>query len=122
MEHTDKIENNEILPKEKKDNLRMYTNLLFVLAIIIASVSMVFTINTLLKNKEIIQQDPITYAMNQMNFTSCNCVMSFEENVAKCYCLDKDGKDWTGGGFSYIRTVSRADKFKEDLGLDINLP
>lgn len=88
MEHNDKI---------KKDRIKNFINVGIILAMIIASVMLLFAIITLVKNKEIIQEDPITYVMSEMGFTSCSCTLG-RDNVAKCVCLDADGKDWYSVG------------------------
>ena len=61
---------------------------------VISICALIVTVITLLKNKEVITKDPLTYGMDKHDFTNCSCI-------------DKQGKYWTsgdGGFYHYDRT------------------
>jgi Cu/Zn superoxide dismutase len=80
---------------EKQQLLQIIFNVLLLIAII----TLIYTTMTLVKNKEIIQLDPLSYGMKIHNFTSCSCI-------------DSDGKNWFSekGGF-----VNRQGSIKEEI-------
>ncbi len=79
--------------KYKKQTINILINLGFLLAIIFVCVILTLAIIILYKNMEIIRNDPITYVMKQMNFTSCNCELG-SQKAAVCGCTDLEGKFW----------------------------
>jgi len=73
-------------------NKKGFSNLMqiiFLALLIIAICAMIFTVITLIKNKNIIISDPLIYGMKVHNFT-------------KCSCLDSDGKFWDSEGKGFI--------------------
>ena len=48
-------------------------NLLFLVLMSIAIVLLFFAIGTVLKNKELVSQQPIDYVMDNYGFVSCSC-------------------------------------------------
>ena len=62
MEHIDKV---------KKRSLFEWVRLIL---LVLAIFALLYTINTLIKNKEIITTDTLMYGMNEHNFTSCICL------------------------------------------------
>lgn len=84
----------------KQENIKILINLGLLVGIIFASIMLLFAIMTLIKNRDIIQQDAITYAMNEMDFVFCSCNMESvdNQNIAKCDCLDSNSKHWVSSG------------------------
>ncbi len=70
----------------------MIISVLFLIVIAIAIIALISTTVTLVKNKEIIQKDPLRYGMDVHGFVSCQC-------------FDEQGQDWysEGSGFINIR-------------------
>lgn len=69
---------------EKKEIIQITFNILLVIAICF----MLFTIITLLKNKELITTDPLVYGMKIHNFTYCSC-------------FDDKGSNWVSEGGTF---------------------
>jgi hypothetical protein len=69
-------------------NKKELINIGIFILMIIAICLLLFTVITLLKNKDIITSDPLSYGMKVHNFTSCSC-------------FDSSGNNWrsTGSGF-----------------------
>lgn len=65
----------------KAIRFRRNLSILFLFLLIIAIIVLINAISVLLKNKDIIQQDPLIYGMKVHNFSSCQC-------------FDFEGKDW----------------------------
>jgi len=65
----------------------------FLLLLVVAIVAMTIAVFTLLKNKDIIQQDPLRYGMDVHGFTSCQC-------------FDEQGRDWQSEGDGFIHRQS----------------
>ncbi len=65
----------------KAIRLRRYLSILFLILIAGAIIALINTTATLVKNKEIIQKDPLIYGMGLHDFVSCAC-------------YDSEGKDW----------------------------
>jgi len=72
-----KEEFNEIIEDKKKDvrkeKIRTITSTLFLLLLMVAIGTMIFTVKTLIEQKDVIVSDPLIYGMNKHNFTSCSC-------------------------------------------------
>ncbi len=52
---------------------RTNMNLLFLVLLFISVVLLFFAIGTVLKNKELVSQQPIDYVMDKYGFVSCSC-------------------------------------------------
>lgn len=74
---------------------REFVEIIFVLLLAVAIAVMIFTTITLLKNKDLITKDPLSYGMRVHNFTSCSCI-------------DRNNKGWDSkdGGFIHTEGVS----------------
>ena len=78
------------MDKDREEIWMMIKMVLFLMAIIV----LVWTTMTLLKNKDIIIADPLTYGMEVRNFSSCQC-------------LDQQGGLWysTENGFVHQKFI-----------------
>lgn len=68
---------------------RLIMSVAFLILLAIAIIMLISTIYTLVKNKEIIQKDPLRYGMDQHGFVSCQC-------------FDEQGRDWQSEGVGFI--------------------
>jgi len=64
-------------------------SILFLILIAIAIIAIIFAITTLIKNKNIIQSDPLRYGMDVHGFISCQC-------------FDEQGRDWYSNGTGFV--------------------
>ncbi len=74
-----------MMSKEKKEMMQIVWMALLLVVIII----LVWTTLTLIKNKEIIQKDPLRYGMEVHGFISCQC-------------FDEQGVEWYSKGEGFI--------------------
>ena len=105
--------------KDKKENIRILINLGFLIAIIFVCVILTTTIIMFYKNMEIIRNDPITYVMKEMNFTSCECEFG-SKGAALCGCNDINNKYWRTSGSGFIHERSYDERFSNII-TDINI-
>lgn len=88
---------------EKNQVMQIISNLLLVITIGV----LIFTTITLIKNKDIIIKDPLTYGMGVHNFSECSC-------------LDYNHKMWYSENGGFInREVN--DAVKKDYDMNINI-
>lgn len=92
MESTDEEINRQYidsLPGGDKKPWSKYSSLIFLILITIFIVVMIFTIIILVKNIDLIKQDPLVYGMERMDYDSCDCIDSY-------------GKVWNVNKSSYL--------------------
>lgn len=70
---------------EKKEKMQLVFNILLIIIIAIMIIAIIF----LVRNKNIIQSDPLIYGMNIHKFSSCSCV-------------DKNGLWWKSVGNGFV--------------------
>lgn len=73
------------MDEKQKDMMGMLRMAILALAII----GLFWTTSTLIKNKDIIQSDPLIFGMNEHGFDSCQCI-------------DGVGKLWKSNGTGFI--------------------
>lgn len=73
----------------KEIRRRKIISILFLLFMAFAIIAMVIAITILVKNKDIIQSDPLRYGMDVHGFVSCQC-------------SDEQGRDWYSNGTGFI--------------------
>lgn len=73
----------------KEIRRRKRISILFLILIVGAIISMIIAITILVKNKNIIQSDPLSYGMGVHGFISCQC-------------FDEQGRDWYSEGEGFI--------------------
>ncbi len=80
--------------QHKLQRKKLIISIIFLVLILIATIALVNATMILIKNRDIIGQDPLRYGMDLHNFTSCQC-------------LDVDGKDWKSNelGFIHVEQV-----------------
>ena len=99
----------------KKENIDIIINAGKLFALLVTILVLIVTIMVLVKNKEIIQKDPITYVMSNMNFTSCDCILNV---TAICECSDSEGKVWNSAGHGrFARKTIINVKYLENVNL-----
>ena len=74
---------------------------LFLILMFVTITALTMTTVALLRNAKLIGEDPLSYGMQQHNFTTCSC-------------FDADGKTWTWNGSLF--TTQR----QLDFGLDFD--
>ncbi len=75
----------------KEIRRRKIISIVLLILIAFAIIVMLFTIITLIKNKNIIQSDPLIYGMDVHGFVSCQCI-------------DEQGRDWRSNGTGFIHS------------------
>ncbi len=88
--------------KHKRKQLILST--LFLVLLGVAIIAMLLAVSTLLKNKDVIQQDPLRYGMDVHGFVSCQC-------------FDEEGRDWQSEGAGFINREARP---PYDIGFELN--
>lgn len=83
--------------EHKRQRKRMIISVLFLIIITLAIVALANATITLVKNKDIIQSDPLRYGMEVHGFVSCQC-------------FDDEGQDWYSEGSGFIN-VQRPDNW-----------
>ncbi len=73
---------------------RMIISTIFLILLAAAIIAIANTTFTLIKNKEIIQKDPLVYGMDVHGFVSCQC-------------YDEEGKDWYSEDVGFVHRETR---------------
>lgn len=63
----------EKIELEKHRTRGIVIQVIFILAIIFASYAMIYTTKALIENSDLIGREPLQYAVEVYNFTSCTC-------------------------------------------------
>lgn len=98
---------------DKHRKRKLMISVIFLILILVAIVTLINTTITLVKNKDIIQSDPLRYGMEVHGFSSCQCT-------------DVEGRLWEsedtgfinrreGKGFINFTEAINLTKFKEDI-------
>ena len=71
-----KIEGKQYIEYDEHKSLRNRTiiNSIFLVLMFLAIIGLFMAIITIIKNKEMLQEQPIDYVMDKHGFTSCSCV------------------------------------------------
>ena len=96
------IEYNE----HKKQKRKMIISILFLVMIAFAIIALMTATITLVKNKDIIQSDPLRYGMEVHGFVSCQC-------------SDEEGRVWYSEGIGFINRI-RPDNWINYSDIDID--
>jgi hypothetical protein len=73
----------------KKQNRSDFKQNIFLILLVVAICVMIFTVLTLIKNKNIILSDAISYGMKSHNFKTCSC-------------FDDSGNLWYSEGNGFV--------------------
>lgn len=68
--------NEEETKQQKRENKRVIIQIVFLFLMLVVIILMIVAITTLIKNKDIIQKDPLRYGMDVHDFVSCDCIDS----------------------------------------------
>ena len=79
------IEYNE----HKQQRKKFIVSIIFLILMIIAITALINATTTLIKNKDIIQSDPLIFGMDVHGFISCQC-------------FDMKGKSWISNGTGFL--------------------
>ncbi len=72
---TKTIDGNLYIEYNEHKTLRNKTiiNFVFLILMFLAIIGLFFAITTIIKNKEMLQEQPLDYIMDKYDFTSCSC-------------------------------------------------
>ena len=68
---------------------RTIINSIFLILLFVALVFMFIAIQTIIKNKEMLQNEPLSYVMYRYNMVACGC-------------LDSEGEEWYSGEVGFL--------------------
>ncbi len=75
--------------QDKENKKKMINSTIFLVLMVVAIVALLYATTTLIKNKDLIGQDPITYGMKAHGFISCQC-------------FDETGTEWYSAGEGFV--------------------
>jgi aspartate carbamoyltransferase regulatory subunit len=75
--------------EDKHRKKRLLISIIFLILLTVAIIALISVTVTLVKNKEVIQKDPLRYGMDVHGFVSCQCT-------------DQEGKDWYSKDTGFI--------------------
>lgn len=81
---------------------RTIINILFLILLMFAIIGLVSGIVTLLKNKELLKNEPLTYVMERYNMKTCGCI-------------GNDGVEWYSGEHGWKPNYEKGGIFKPNF-------
>ncbi len=88
--------------KHVEERKRMMIQIAFLIAIVLASASIIFAVKVILSNKDLIGSNPLTYGMEQYGFISCQC-------------FDSQNVEWYSDGDGFV-SKTQVDYGGEKIG------
>ena len=62
------------MKKETREDLRVAMNLVFLVLLFIVVIALVSAIFTIVKYRDMLTQEPLSYVMNRYNMKACSCI------------------------------------------------